>query len=168
MGSTWVSEMRTVNFRVALLTVRGPLRSTNARGARQSKWTRSNQIPTHNTVWPRMWSVKALKIGLEAYVITRERAHGIIDNLARERCIEHQVGVRRWRAIGAKGRRPTCSKEWLEGKVPADVVRDGVGNPHILKPTGGDLIIIIWVTPTPETVTIGIRPDSCMVKVRGV
>ena len=54
----------------------------------------------------------------------------MVDNLARERRIEHQLGIRRWGAIG--GGRPVCSKEGLKREIPADVVWNGIGNLHIL------------------------------------
>lgn len=90
-----------------------------------------------------MRSVPALNIRLKLYVIPRERAHGEIDNLARERRVEHQRGVWRWRPSGViGGRRRACSKEGLKGKIPADVMRNGVGNLHILESTGGDRIVV--------------------------
>jgi hypothetical protein len=111
-------------------------------------------------------SVPALNKRLEFYIIPRERAHGVIDNFACERRVEHQRGVRIWWPVGAVGRQ-ACSTD-LKGKIPAEVMRNGVGNPHVLEGTGGDVIIVTWVTPRTKAVVIGVRPDRCVVKVRSV
>ena len=103
-----------------------------------------------------MGPVPALNPRLERNVIPRERAHGIVNNFARERRVEHQVGVRRWRAVGAKWGRPSCSKEGLKGEIPADIVRNGIGNLHILESAGGDFIVICWIAPTTKAIIIRI------------
>lgn len=43
---------------------------------------------------PRMRSRAALKSRLEVYIIPRERVHDRIENLARERCVEHRRGFK--------------------------------------------------------------------------
>ena len=76
-----------------------------------------------------MGSVKALEKRLEFDIIPRERAHGVIDNFTSERLVFHQWDVERWRSVGVGARRSSSNKK---GKIPAEVMGNGVGNPHVL------------------------------------
>ena len=60
------------------------------------------------------------------------------------------------------------SGEGLKGKITTDVVGAGVGDFDILEATGGDLEVVLGVTPRAEAVVSGVGPDRRVIKVRGI
>lgn len=106
----------------------------------------------------------ALRIRLEADIISSERANDEIDVCFRERRVEHQRGVR-----SCTGRATAPSpKEGLVCIIPADVVWNGISNLHVLESTSEDLEVVIWVSPRSKTVVSGIGKYCCMIEVRGI
>ena len=80
----------------------------------------------------------ALRIRLEADIISPERANDEIDVRFRERRVKHQRGVR-----SCAGRATAPSpKEGLVSIIPADVVWNGVSNPHVLESASENLEIV--------------------------
>ena len=47
-------------------------------------------------------------------------------------------------------------------------MRRGVCNHHILKTAVVELEVVIWVTPRPKAIVIGVGKDRCMVEVGGI
>ena len=92
----------------------------------------------------RMRSIDVLKIRLEVGVVPRERVDREIHVLFRERGVDHQLGI-----SGGLARRrgEVAGEEGLQGIITADVVRNGIGDLHILETTGRDLVIVRRVTP---------------------
>ena len=99
---------------------------------------------------------------MEAVKVPSKRVDRVVHILFRKRGVGHKV----YRQAGRWG--PGCTEEGLKSVVTADVVRDGVGDLYVLETTGGDLKIIFWVAPTPETVFGVIGKDGGMVKVCGI
>ena len=105
----------------------------------------------------------AFKIRLKADIIPRERIHIEIHNRFRERGVDHQEGVHRWRSRGVDSK-----EEGLNGEIPADVVRGGVGESDILEATGGNLEVVCWITPRSNTVKSGVGKQRRVIEVRGI
>ena len=82
---------------------------------------------------------------LEVDIIPREGVHNGVDNFLRERRVEHQGTFLSF----TSGKVKYSIKEGLVSVVPADVVRNRVGDPDVLEATGGNLEVVIWVTPRP-------------------
>ena len=59
-------------------------------------------------------------------------------------------------------------EEGLKGEVPADVVWNGVGELEVLESTGGDLEVVLWVTPRSKTVISGVGKYTRVKEVRGI
>lgn len=81
--------------------------------------------------------VNTFHIRLKADVIPSKRIHLEIHDLFRERGVDHQLGVHSWRSGGADAK-----EEGLNREIPADVVRDGVGDSDILEATGRNLVVV--------------------------
>jgi len=47
-------------------------------------------------------------------------------------------------------------EEGLEGEIPTDVVWNRVSELDILEAAGGDLEVVLWITPRSETVKSGV------------
>ena len=104
-----------------------------------------------------------LKIRLKADIIPRKRAHSEIHIRFRERGVDHQQRVNRWRTgYGDAG------EEGLECEIPADMVRDWVGEFNVLEATGGDLEVVLWITPRPNSVKSGVGKYRRVIEVRGI
>ena len=159
--ASFVKLVDTTNAEISP-TVRSPRRSNVTRGGDHPKRTRSKQVPSHDEMRSRMRVRRLLKMGLEPDIVSRKRVHGGIHDLSRERRVDQQHGV-----LIRYAWKLSC-EERLKGVIAADVVRDGVGNFEVLKSTGGDLEVVLWVTPRAETVVSGVGPDRCVVKVRGI
>ena len=56
----------------------------------------------------------------------------------------------------------------MKGEISAEVVGNGVGDPHVFEGTCGNIVVVFRVTPTPETIIVRVGPDSPVVKVRSV
>lgn len=95
-----------------------------------------------------MRPIDVLKIRLEVGIIPRERANLESCVLWRERGVDHQQGVN-GRVAGRWSEATDVAEERLKGIIAADVVRDRVGDRHILETAGRDLEIIVRVTPRP-------------------
>ena len=105
----------------------------------------------------------AFKIRLKADIIPRERIHIVIHDRFRERGVDHQEGVHRWHSGGVDSK-----EEGLNGEIPADVVRDWIGDSDILESTGGNLEVVRWITPRPKTVVSGVGKECRVIEVRGI
>ena len=92
----------------------------------------------------RMWPRDALKVWLEAVKVPREPVNRSIHIRLREREVDPSLAVhpRRW---GEAVHR----REGSKGIITADVMRDRVGDRDILETSGGDLVIVIRITPRP-------------------
>ena len=112
----------------------------------------------------RMRSKDTLCIRLKVEEIPPKRIHDEIHVCFRERRVEHQRGIQSYAGRDAV---QSC-KEGLEGVIPADVVRNGVGKPDVFETTGRDLEVIVRVTPESKTIVRRIGKDRCVIKVRGV
>ena len=109
-----------------------------------------------------MWPIETSKIRLEAGKVPSKRVDRVIHILFRERGVDHQVGRHAGHCESG------YTEERLKGVVTADVVRDGVGDLYVLETTGGDLEIVVWVTPTTETVVGVVGKHGGMVEVCSV
>jgi len=114
-------------------------------------------------MWSWVRSLDIFKIRLKADKIPCERARGKIHIRFRERGVDHQQWVHRWCA-GNCGPR----EEGLQGEIPTDVVWNRVGEVDILEAAGGDLEVVLWITPRPKAVISGVRKYRRMVEVRSI
>ena len=144
-------------------TIRRPLLSDDALGRARPEWTRHSHIPAQNEMRPRMRSAKVLESRLECYILPRGWVYCCVDNFTRECCVEHQGGIWWWYTSG-DGK---CCWE-VKGKIPTNVVWNRVGNPDISESTGGNLEVVVWVTPRPKAVIIRVWKDRRMIKARGI
>ena len=101
-------------------------------------------------------------MAIESGIVPRKRVHSGIHNRLRERRVDQQLGV-----LGRAGDEQS-PEQGLKSKITTDVVRDGVGDFDILEATGGDLVVVVWITPRAESVVGGVGKDGRVIKVRGV
>ena len=157
-GETSVSESEQLT--PILFTVRGPLRSTDTCGRCQPERTPAPQIPSHDSVRSRMRTLKALDVCLESDIIARERAHGVIDDLSRERRVDRHCRIRsRWTVgissggVGSvRGGRPSS----IKGELSAEVMWNRVGNHQVLKSTAVDSVVVVWISPRTKAIIFGV------------
>jgi len=99
----------------------------------------------------RMRPRDAPMVYLEALKVARESVDREIHVRLCECAVDPSLTVHpgRWDKAGYR-----C--EGSKGIITADVVRDGVGDGDILETAGGDLVIVICITPRPETLFGGI------------
>ena len=110
-----------------------------------------------------MSPVDAFKIRLKADIIPRKRIHVEIHVLLRERGVDHQLGIHGWRSGSVNSK-----EEGLNGEIPADVVRDGVGESDTPEATGGNLEVVCGITPRSKTVKTGVGKKRRVIEVRGI
>lgn len=92
----------------------------------------------------RMRPIDVLKVRLEVGVVPSERVDCEIHVFFCHRGVDHQLGV----SSGlARRRGEVGGEERLQSIVTADVVRNGIGDHHILETAGRDLVIVRRVTP---------------------
>ena len=162
-GKCFVQHASTTDTEI-FLTIRSPLRARHARRGDHPKRTRTKHVPSHDEMGSRVGVRNRLKMGLEVDVVPRKRIHGVVHNRFRECRVHHQQGVHEPAGDGDGG----SSGERLKGKITTDVVGGGVGDFDILEATGGDLEVVLRVTPRAETVVSGVGPDRGVIKVRGI
>lgn len=113
---------------------------------------------------PRMRSIEVFESRLEGDIIPRGRVQGGLDNVARERCVEHQRGIHRY----TRGPGKPWWEVGVQGIITADVVGNGVCEPDVLEATGGDPEVVVRVTPRPKTIVSVVGKDRRVIKVRGI
>ena len=114
-------------------------------------------------MWSRMRPRDVLMVYLEAGEIPCESVDREIHVGLCERAVDPSLAVHPglWDKAGPR-------YEGSKGIITANVVWDGVGDSDILETAGGDLVIVICVTPRPEALCGGIGKDRCVLKVRGI
>ena len=102
---------------------------------------------------------RALELSLETLVVTNVSAdHRLLTG--RSKIVPDST--RSGRGAIAEGIRIAARS----GEVPSDLVRDGVGDREVFcEGTGGDLVIVSWVTPSTEPAGRGIVEDCCILEV---
>ena len=114
-------------------------------------------------MWSRMGPRDAPMVYLEALKVPCESVDHEIHVRLCERAVDPSLTVHpgRWDKAGDR-------RKGSKGIITADVVWDGVGDGDIFETAGGDLVIVICVTPRPEALCGGIGKDRCVLKVRGI
>jgi len=145
-------------------TIGRPLLSADAIGGLQSVWTRPRHITSENNMGSGVGSEEVLEIRLEASIVPVEVVKRYVHGVLRVRGVDHERGVHsgRWGEAIRRG------EERLKSVVTANVVRYGVGKHNVLQSTGGDLVIIVGVTPRSQTIMSGIGKDRRVLGVLGI
>ena len=56
----------------------------------------------------------------------------------------------------------------MKEKIPADAVRNGVGELEVLERSGRDLVVVVRVTPRSKSLDLIVRKQRCVVNIRGI
>ena len=107
-----------------------------------------------------MGAEDVLEIGLEVDIVSREGVDREIDVRLTERGVEHRRG--------SDGLGESRQRNRLSGIVATDVMWDGISEGDVLEAAGGNLVVVIGVTPRPETILGGVGKDRRVIKVGGI
>jgi len=125
-------------------------------------WTETAHITRQDQMRRTVRSIDALKVCVETDEITDEstdhvfdvlRYHGVVGSV-----VEQAVGG------GPEDRVP----ERIEGEVSADVMGGRVDPNLVFEPSGGDLEVVIGITPATEPRLVVVVPDAGVVDVMSV
>ena len=113
-----------------------------------------------------MGSRKVFKICLELNIVSRVCAHDGIYDCARERRVHHNRDVRYGRRAGLF--RVQSIQKRLVRIVPAEPVRNRIGKSNILEGTVKELVVVLRITPGPNTIIIGTGKDRRVGEIRSI
>jgi hypothetical protein len=112
----------------------------------------------------RMRTKEVLEVRLEAGKVAGVVVERDIHSVLCVGGVDHECGVH----SGRWGEAVRWREERLKSIITADVVGDGVGEHEVLEATGGDLVIVVRVTPRSQTLSSGIGKDRGVLGVRGI
>ena len=107
-----------------------------------------------------MRAIDVLEIRLEADIVSSKGADGVIDVLFGECGVDHR---RRSHSLGE-----STGSNGLNRIVTTDVMWDGISHHDVLETASGNLVVVIRVTPGPETLLGGVGKDRRVIQVRRI
>ena len=113
----------------------------------------------------RMRSIKTLEETLEAGIVSDVVFHKEVHIRFGESRVDHHV---RGDDTGGRAGEVGSGEVGLEDEVTADMVGNGVGDGDILESTGVDLVVVVGVAPSTDTVIGGVGKDRRVEKVGGI
>lgn len=159
----YTQQIRKANTK-AIHTVGGPLLSTDA-GGRSISGTVAGHISSENDMGSRVGTHNVLKVGLEAGIVAIVVViEGHVDGSRIVSGVDESGGVN----SDGRGETTGSVEERLKGKLTTDVVRGGIGEDYVLESTGGDLEVVVGVSPLTKTIESGIGKDRGMFGIGGI
>ena len=112
-----------------------------------------------------MRSVETLEEALESGVVSDVVGHEEVHICLGESGVDHHLGENNtWGGTGEGG----SGKVGLKDEVTTDVVRSRIGDSNIRESTGGDLEVVVGVSPGTKTTGSVVVEDGRVKEVRGI